>query len=194
MRSQLARVQWGSLALLTIVWVMLMGQITFGNIVAGVLVASAVIVVFPLPPVATGIRPHAWGIVVLVARFLWDLTVASIQVGWLTVRPGRTVHGVVVDLRLRTNNQLLQTITSQMVGLVPGTVVVDMDSQSRLLTLHMLDIGSREEAEEVRRRVLAQEARVIRALDPDPESVLDPRRNPQPSRAAAETTDGQEES
>lgn len=193
MRSRLARVQWGSLILLTIVWVMLMGDITLGNIVAGALVASGIMVVFPLPPVAVGIRPHLVGVLVLVLRFLWDLTVASIQVGWLTVRPGRTVHGVVVDLRLRTSNELLQTITSQMVGLVPGTVVIDMDSQNRLLTLHMLDIDSREEAEEVRRRVLAQEARVIRALDPDPEAVLDPRRNPPPSAAAAETTDGREE-
>lgn len=193
MRSRLARVQWGSLILLTIVWVMLMGDITLGNILAGALVAAGIMVVFPLPPVAVGIRPHLVAVVVLVLRFLWDLTVASIQVGWLTVRPGRTVHGVVVDLRLRTSNELLQTITSQMVGLVPGTVVIDMDSQNRLLTLHMLDIDSRDEAEEVRRRVLAQEARVIRALDPDPEAVLDPRRNQQPSTSAAETTDGREE-
>ena len=192
MREKLAQVQWASVVLLTIVWVMLMGEVTVGNVLAGVLVATFVMVVFPLPPLAVGIRPRLVGIVVLVLRFLWDLTVASIEVSWLTVRPGRPVTGVVVDLRLRSSNELLQTITSQMVGLVPGTVVIDLDSQHRVLTLHMLDISTREEAEAVRRRVLAQEARVIRALDPDPEAVLDPRRDRQPSGAAADTVDGKE--
>ena len=98
------------------------------------------------------------------------------QVAWLAIRPGPTVGGVVVDLRLRSDNDLFQTITAEMVALVPGTVVVDLDGQRRLLTLHVLDISTRQEAEEVRHRVLAQEARVLRAFDPDPDAVLNPRR------------------
>lgn len=176
MRRRTSDVQWSSVGLLTIVWVMLMGEVTIGNIVAGVLVALVVQVVFPLPSLVVGVRLRPWAFVVLAARFLWDMTVASVQVAWFAIRPGPTVGGVVVDLRLRSDNDLFQTITAEMVALVPGTVVIDLDGQRRLLTLHVLDISTRQEAEEIRHRVLAQEARVLRAFDPDPDASLNPRR------------------
>lgn len=176
MRRRTSDVQWSSVGLLTTVWVMLMGEVTLGNIVAGVLAALVVQIVFPLPSLVVGVRLRPWSFVVLAVRFLWDMTIASVQVAWFAVRPGPTVGGVVVDLRLRSDNDLFQTITAEMVALVPGTVVVDLDGHRRLLTLHVLDISTRQEAEEIRHRVLAQEARVLRAFDPDPDSVLDPRR------------------
>lgn len=165
-----------SMIMLTIVWVLLMGEVTLGNVVAGVIVAFLVQLVFPLPSVTVGVHFRPIRFIVLATRFLWDMTAASIQVAWLAVRPGPVVGGVVVDLRLRSDNELFQTITAEMVALVPGTVVVDLDGERRILTLHLLDVTTRQQAEVIRRRVLAQEARVLRAFDPDPESVLNPRR------------------
>ena len=63
-----------------------------------------------------------------------------------------------------------------MIALVPGTVVIDLDSRQRLLTLHALEVRTPKEAQDIRHRVLGQEARVVRAFHPDPDSVLDPRR------------------
>lgn len=169
-------VPWVSLIGLTTVWVLLWGNITVGNIVAGLLLSGLIVTVFPLPSLYVGMVLRPWPTVVLAARFLWDLVTASVQVAWLAVRPGRTARGVLMDLRLRSGNEFFQTITAEMVALVPGTVVVDLDSGERVLTLHALEVATREEAERVRRHVLAQEARVLRAFDPDPEAVLDPRR------------------
>ena len=45
-------------------------------------------------------------------------------------------------------------------------------------TTHALDVTTLRQAQTVRRRVLAQEARVLRAFHPDPNSMLDPRRRP----------------
>lgn len=176
MRRNLAAIQWLPMGLLTIVWVLLMGEVTVGNIVAGLFVALVVQLIFPLPSVVVGVKFRPVAFVVLTARFLWDMTTASVQVAWLAVRPGPPVQGVVVDLRLRSGKELFQTITAEMVALVPGTVVVDLDGPRRLLTLHVLDISTRQEAEIVRHKVLAQEARVLRAFDPDPDAVLNPRR------------------
>ncbi len=168
--------RWVPTVLLTVVWVMLMGQITLGNVLAGVLVAFFVQLVFPLPSVVVGMRFRPVAFLVLATRFLWDMSIASVQVAWLAVRPGPTVHGVVVDLRLKSDNDLFQTITAEMVALVPGTVVIDLDGERRILTLHLLDVTTRQQAEVLRRRVMAQEARVLRAFDPDPDLVLNPRR------------------
>lgn len=53
-----------------------------------------------------------------------------------------------------------------------------------MLTIHALDVRTRQEAEAVRRRIRAQEARVLRALHPDPEALLDPRRRREAQRTA----------
>ncbi|WP_256838916.1 Na+/H+ antiporter subunit E [Ornithinimicrobium faecis] len=176
MRRMLRGIHGMSMAMLTVVWVLLMGEVTLGNVVAGVLVAFLVQLVFPLPSVTVGVHFRPIAFLVLAGRFLWDMSLASVHVAWLTVRPGPTVSGVVVDLRLRSDNELFQTITAEMVALVPGTVVIDLDSERRILTLHLLDVTTRQQAEVIRHRVLAQEARVLRAFDPDPDAVLNPRR------------------
>lgn len=174
-----ARVQWFPVLWLTVVWVMLWGDLSPGTVLAGILLAVVILAVFPLPPIGLGIRVRPLATLILITRFLADMLVASVEVAWLTVRPGEPVRGIVVDLRLRSRNELFQTITSEMVALVPGTVVIDMVSDTGVLTLHILNVRTRAEAEKVRRRVLAQEARVLRAFDPDPEAVLDPRRRRQ---------------
>jgi multicomponent Na+:H+ antiporter subunit E len=170
------RIQWAPTLWLTVVWVLLWGDLSLGTVLAGVLVAVLILAVFPLPPLAVGVTIRPVALAILVLRFLGDMVVASVHVAWLTVRPGPPVRGLVVDLHLRSHNELFQTITSEMVALVPGTLVIDMVSDTGVLTLHVLNISTRAEAERIRRRVLAQEARVVRALDPDPDAVLDPRR------------------
>lgn len=176
MKKQFRGIHLMSTLLLAVVWVTLMGEVTLGNVIAGLLVALFVQLVFPLPSVTVGLRFRPIAFLILTLRFLWDMTVASVQVAWLSVRPGPTVSGVVVDLRLRSDNDLFQTMTAEMVALVPGTVVIDLDSERRILTLHLLDVTTRREAEVIRHRVMAQEARVLRALDPDPDALLNPRR------------------
>lgn len=170
---------------LALVWVLLWGTFDPLTIVGAFVVALAVLVFFPLPRVPVRLRVRPVATVVLISRFLFDLVVASFHVAWLTVRPGEPVRGVVMDLQLAGDDELLQTITAEMVALVPGTVVIDLDPLQRLLTLHALQVGTPRQAQLVRRRVLAQEARVLRALHPDPQGMLDPRRRRDAEAAAA---------
>lgn len=174
---------------LTVVWVLLWGTFDAVTIVGGALVAVAVLVAFPLPrvPVRLRVRPLATGL--LVSRFLYDLVLASVHVSWVAVRPGGPVRGVVLDLQLAGDDELLQTITAEMVALVPGTVVIDLDPVQRLLTLHALEVSTPRAAQLVRRRVLAQEARVLRAFHPDPQAMLDPRRRRDVELMAARSGD-----
>ena len=170
------RISLWSVTWLTLVWLLLWGTLDPVVVVGGVLVALLVLVAFPLPRVPVSLRVRPWAMLVLISRFLFDLVVASVEVAWLAVRPGPVTRGVVMDIELAGDVELLQTITAEMVALVPGTVVIDLESEERLLTLHALDVNSPKELQDVRHRVLAQEARVVRALHPDPDSVLHPRR------------------
>lgn len=179
------RIQWLPALWLTTVWVLLWGNISVANVLSGLVLSLAILIAFPLPSLVVGVRVRPVALLVLLARFFSDMVTASAQVAWLCVRPGPTVRGVVVDLHLRSGNELFQTITAEMVALVPGSVVIDLDSVSGRLTLHLLNVRTRKEAERMRRRVLAQEARVLRALDPQAAQTLDPR---QRKRRAQEAT------
>ncbi|WP_298889968.1 Na+/H+ antiporter subunit E [uncultured Serinicoccus sp.] len=175
---------WG-LLWLTVVWVLLWGSLNVLNLLGGLLVALLVLVLFPLPRVDLHLRVRPLGLLVLLGRFLLDLVRASVEVAWLSVRPGPVATGVVMDLQLATDDPLLQTLTAEMVSLVPGSVVIELDPGNRVLTLHALNVRTRHQAEQVRHKVRAQEARVLRALHPDPASVLDPRRHRNGSRGEA---------
>ena len=180
MRPRLARrrISPGSVVWLTAVWVLLWGVPTPLTVVGGLLVAVTVLLLFPLPRVQVSMVVRPTATVVLLARFFWDLVRASLEVSWLAVARGPTTRGAVMDIELAGDEELLQTITAEMVALVPGTVVIDLELHERLLTLHALDVTNLRQAQTVRRRVLAQEARVLRAFHPDPDSVLNPRRRP----------------
>lgn len=161
---------------LTAVWVMLWGAVTPMTVVGGLVVAVSVLAIFPLPHVLMRLRPRPWPLAVLVGRFLYDLVTASVQVSWLATRPGPTVGGVLMDMELLGDDELLQVLTAEMLTLVPGSVVVELDPSTRVLTFHALDVRTRQEAEAMRSRVRAQEERVLRALHPAPDALLSPDR------------------
>ena len=73
-------VQWPMVLWLTLVWWLLWGTWSLLSLVGGVLVAVVASLVFPLPPLRMRVRIRPVGVVVLVARFLLDVVVASAQV------------------------------------------------------------------------------------------------------------------
>lgn len=171
-----ARLPLFSIFWMTVVWVLLWGTLDLMTLIGGIIVSFLLLWAFPLPRLEAKQRLHPWPFVVLVTRFLADVVVSSLHVAWLAIKPGPTPRGLVMDLQLRGDDELQQTLTCAMVTLVPGSVVIELDSAERIVTLHYIGIKTRAEAEAVRRMVLAQEARVIRALNPDPERILGPRK------------------
>lgn len=159
---------------LTVVWVILWGNLSVANVLGGFFVSLVVLALFPLPPLGVPLRFRPIAVIILVVRFFWDMTKASTEIAWLALRPQTPPGSMVVDMKLMSRNALFQTITAEMVALVPGSLVIDLDSETGRLTLHVFNVGSREEAEEFRSRVLAQEARLLRAFHVDPDGVLNP--------------------
>lgn len=149
---------------LTAVWLVLMGHLTWANLVFGLLLAAGILWFFPMPPMISTLRIRPLALARLLLRFLTDLVVASAHVAWLALRPAPIGPGSLVDLRLRLDDDLRRTIVAELTSLVPGTVVIDLEQESGLLTLHVLDITDPERLEEERARVRALEDRVEAAL------------------------------
>jgi multicomponent Na+:H+ antiporter subunit E len=151
---------------LTVVWVLLWGDLRLGNVLAGLAVAFAVTVLLPLPAVASGGRLRPLGMVRLIAHFAKDLVVASVQVGVQAFRPGPPVSAV-IGVQLRSSSDLYLTLTAELCSLVPGSIVVEAHRLTRTLYLHVLDVDTAGGVEAARQSVLDQEERVLRAIASD---------------------------
>ena len=131
-----------TLVLLVLVWMALWGSASLIVILIGLVVSAVILLLFPLPTMVFRFGVHPWRTLVLVGRFLWDVVVASIQVGWLAVRP-RLPQPEVTTVQLAGDSDLIEALTALAVSLVPGSLIVDADAETRTLTIHVLDAERR---------------------------------------------------
>ncbi len=149
---------------LVVVWLLLWGRVTPGLVVSGVVVATLAMSLFPMPALEIRGRPHPLRVVLFFARFLADIVVASVHVAWMAVRRGAPPQAAVIGIDLHTRSDLLMTLVGEVLSLVPGSLVVEVDRASTILYLHVIGVETAEDVERERRRALAVEARMIRAF------------------------------
>jgi multicomponent Na+:H+ antiporter subunit E len=175
-----------ALGALVLIWMALWGSASVIVILLGLVTSALILLVFPLPTMMFRFGLHPWRSLVLVATFLWDVVVASIQVGWLAIRP-RLPQPQVTTVQLASDSDLLEALTALAVSLVPGSLIVDADSDTRTLTIHVLDAENRSMSQ-FADQVLAQERRIRLALG-DGEEIKSPT-----ARAAADRRPGSKKS
>lgn len=151
---------------LTLIWMALWGSLSLIVILLGIAVSMIILLLFPLPTMRFRFGLHPWRMIVLLGRFLWDVVVASIQVGWLAIRP-RLPRSEVTTVQLASDSDLLEALTALAVSLVPGSLIIDADSTDRTLTIHVLD-ADRAPMADFAEQVRAQEHRIRLALGDDP--------------------------
>lgn len=151
-------------AWLTIVWLLLWGEPTPINVIGGVLVSVLIILVFPFPRVSVDGTLRPWRTVALLARFLHDLTMASFHVAWLALRPAAPPGSAVIMVKLVSASELRQTLTGELISLVPGSLLIELDSGGRRMWLHVLDADTPEKIAAARRKARVQEHRLLRAI------------------------------
>lgn len=153
-----------SIAWLTVVWLLLWGDVTAVTVIGGILVSAVIVVLFPFPPVRVSGAFRPLATLALAARFLFDLVVASFQVAWLAVRPSAPPASAVIAVDLVSRSPLLQTLTGELISLVPGSLLVELDSDGRRIWLHVLDGSSPARVEQARRKARHQEHRLLAAI------------------------------
>ncbi|NHC46972.1 Na+/H+ antiporter subunit E [Motilibacter aurantiacus] len=158
-RRQLPVIAW-----LTLVWVLLWGTWSWANLISGVVVSCIVLAVLPLPAVTAGRRVRPLALLQLAAYIARDLAVSSVQVSKLAVTPGPRVTSAVLAVRLETRSDLIITVVAEALSLVPGSVIVEIDSPTGTLYVHALGVRDAAGAERFRRSALRLERLVLEAL------------------------------
>lgn len=156
--------QWPAVLWLAVVWCLLWGEFTLGNVLAGLVVAVAVLVLFPLPSLAFSSRPHPWALLKLVGVFAVDLVASSIQVAALALRFGRQPVNAVLVVPLRTRSEFAMWVTAEMVSLVPGSLLIEVSRSRWELQVHVIDTPTPAAVQQARDRVWDQERRVVEAF------------------------------
>lgn len=156
--------QWPVVVFMVLLWCALWQDFSPGVIVMGLVFTLLVKALFPLPPVQFPGRFHPWWILVFTVTFLKDVVIASIAVSTVVLLRPRSSRHSIVEVRLRSHDDLIVTVTSHALALVPGSIVLDVDRATATLYLHCLDATGQERLDRIRRNALDVEARAIRAI------------------------------
>lgn len=152
---------------LATLWVALWAEVSFGNIVGGLLVGLGVALVARppgrIPPEKPSFRPlhaMAYGI-----YFLYELVTSTLVVAWEILTPTSRLRRSIIAVPLHTTEEGLITLVANSITLTPGTAAVDLyehsDGSPPTLYIHVLHSH---DVERVRRDVLRLERRATKAF------------------------------
>lgn len=154
---------------LATIWVLLWGRVTIANIVMGVVVASLLLLLLPLPPVPVQGRVHPVAVLKLSGLFAWYLLVSSIQLMWLAIKPGPTPQTGVLRVPVNLKSDLVLVLASSITTLIPGSIVLEIDQVRRILYCHVIDVGSARSVERFYQQVAQVERLLVAAFERDDE-------------------------
>ena len=157
-------------SLLTLMWVLLWGDLSWGNVVAGLALALTILLLAPMPhgpQRRLTIRPIALARLMLV--FAKDTAVAAAPIVWVIIT-GRRPREAIIRVQTRAHSDGFLAATAGFTALVPGSIVIDAHRMTGTLYIHVFDVDEGPEAmDEAHEQVLRQEERILRALASDDE-------------------------
>ncbi|WP_295013630.1 Na+/H+ antiporter subunit E [uncultured Microbacterium sp.] len=176
------RVQLPFLLWLVVLWMLLWGQFTWLAALTGIAVAVFVTRVFRLPTIELSGRINLWWTAVLVVQFFAAVVHGSLSVAAQVLDPRRQPGAAIIAVHLRYADDLVMTHVAVTASLIPGSLIVEADRDTRTLYLHVIGVRSLADVDRQREGVLRWERRIVRALG-SPEQVRELRAD---DRRAAE--------
>jgi multicomponent Na+:H+ antiporter subunit E len=132
-------------AWLLVVWLALWQDVSFANVVSGLVAAIALVVLFPIGQGHPGVRVRPLATAWFAAFFAWKLVEANAIVAWQVLRPGSSVVEGIVAVPLTTPSWGIATIVANAVTLTPGTLTMDTSQEGPegpiTLYVHVLQLG-----------------------------------------------------
>ena len=162
-------------AWLTLVWVLLWGEASLGNLLAGLVLAVLVVAAFP-PADERGGGVHPVAVLGFGWWFAKALVVANLGVAKEVLRPRLALAEGIVAVPLRSSSPIVATFVANAITLTPGTMTVDIrpaefgveehdqgrtPSGTPVLYVHCLVTG---DPDDVRAEGWDLEERVVRAF------------------------------
>ena len=147
---------------LTIMWCLLMGEVTWANVFSGMLVGLGIVIFLPLPAMPISDVKVSWARLIRYL-FVWtgELLWASVKVGWIAVRPGEKPKNAILRAPMRVENELVFSFAVVLYNLQPGGTVAEIDIANRMLTVHVLDATTESDIDREIGNLVSLERRMI---------------------------------
>ena len=152
---------------LVAVWLLLWGTLSAANVISGITVALFITVLLPLPTVPVLGKPRLFSILRLVISANWGLVKSSVQIAWLTLRPGPPPQAAVLRAQLNLKSDLVLVLAVNILNLTPGTLVVEIDQQRRQVYVHVLGVDSPGAVDRFHKQVADLERLLVAAFERD---------------------------
>lgn len=152
-----------NLLVLVVVWLLLQGEFSWGNLLAGTVLAIVVTLLFPMPAIPWPGRFHLWGTLRLIVVVTADLALASVSLAAFALNLRRQPRSGVVAVPLSSDADLYQVATGTVLSIVPGSVVVEARWRTRTLYMHIFDLSD-DDAASVRVEARRAELWILRAF------------------------------
>lgn len=160
----------GVLVWLTAVWVALWGKVSVANVFGGLAVGLVIMVALPLPRVPVRGRVRVLPLIQLAGVSIYYALESSLQLAWFAIRPTPPPIPGVLRVRFRFTSDLVMVLCINLLNLIPGTMVLEVDRERRVVYVHVIDVGSEAAVEKFVRVNRRLERLLIAAFErPSPE-------------------------
>ena len=149
---------------LVALWMLLWGQFTALSALTGLAVAIFVTRVFRLPPVELSGRVNLWWGTIFFLEFLLSVVRGSLIVAWQVLDVRRQPGAAIIAVPMVTDDDLIMTHVAVTASLIPGSLIIDIDRDRRVLYLHIIGARDADDVEAQRRAVQHWEERIVRAV------------------------------
>jgi multicomponent Na+:H+ antiporter subunit E len=157
----------GRLALmvwLVVLWQLLWRDVSFANIVGGLVLAAVVTVVRPgQERLAPGHTVRPLQLLIFLAYFAWLLVVSNLVVAREIVTRRDYIRSGIVAVPVAVTSELVTTVLADAITLTPGTLSLEVRQDPPMLYVHVLHVR---DVEGVRRDILRLQRLVLRAIGP----------------------------
>lgn len=117
---------------LTALWVMLWGNLSWANVLGGVLIAGVVVLVARLGPAS--LRPtyfHPQWAIAYVAVLLWQLVLSNLRLAVEILTPGDGTYTAIIAVPIRGGSDAVVNLVANSITLTPGTMTIEVRRHER---------------------------------------------------------------
>lgn len=165
MRATLLRLS--VLAGLTLVWMLLWGSVSVANFLGGLAVALVITLLLPLPVVPVEGKLHPLSLLRLVIQMFYWLVKSSIEVAWLSVKPGPPPVSSVLRAQFALKSDLVLAMAVNLINLTPGTIALEVDQARRVVYVHVLNAHTERRVQDFHDQMATLERMLKAALERD---------------------------
>ncbi|MEV0249368.1 Na+/H+ antiporter subunit E [Nocardia sp. NPDC050712] len=127
---------------LALVYTALWGDLSVANLLAGLVIGAIIIFALPLPRIPVNGRLYLPALAELFVTSVYYALESSFQIAWFAVRPAPPPVSGVLRVNLSTRSDLVLVLCTDLLNLIPGTMVLEINRPRCVVYVHVLDVSS----------------------------------------------------